>query len=171
MTQRPQWFLKEVFNMKNKWKMRFRDSGENICTWFSSLGVLRIWLYIERSGKCKILPKNNTMNQITKCVNRFRQIKTSKLIYEDWYELNNIWIKSQCRKWRLIWFKELELIQQGKKQDQKKPVIQIKPNMIRFMNDTIHQFMNRLKMHKTDGMMAKPLHMIRFKTFRIESNN
>jgi len=39
-------------------------------------------IYIEKSGKYKNMAKNNKINRITKCVNRFRQLKTSKLSQE-----------------------------------------------------------------------------------------
>jgi len=55
------WFPinEKVFNLKNKWKMRFGDSRKIKCKWLSGLGVTGIWVYIEKSGKCKNSPKNN----------------------------------------------------------------------------------------------------------------
>ena len=52
-----------MFNLKNKWTMRFGESREKRCKWFSGLGVMRIWVYIEKGGKCNILAKNNVLNQ------------------------------------------------------------------------------------------------------------
>jgi len=48
------------------WRLK-RDN----CNWFGSLGVVRIWLYIEMSGNCKILAKTT-----------------------QWIELVNDWIDS-----------------------------------------------------------------------------
>ena len=64
----------------------FLRPRENRCKWFNILGVMRKWVYIQRSGKCKI------------------SHKTTK-----WIDSLNVWIdpdiKIQARDlWRLIWF-------------------------------------------------------------------
>jgi len=89
--------------LKNIWTMRCRDSRENRCNWFNTLGVTRKWLYIEKGVEAKILAKN-MLNQLTNCVNRFRQLKDKSEGYEDWYVSDKIWIESDSPRWRLTRF-------------------------------------------------------------------
>lgn len=84
---------KKCLILKNLWTMSFWDL-ERIGTNDWIIGVMRRWVYIERSGRCKISTKSNKVNRFTKCVNRFRQQKYKPEIYEDWYDSVKIWINS-----------------------------------------------------------------------------
>jgi hypothetical protein len=75
-----------MFNLEEFMNYEFLRPRENRCKWFNTLDVMKKWVYIEGSGKCKISHKNNIVNRFTKCVNRFRQQKYKSETYEDWYD-------------------------------------------------------------------------------------
>jgi hypothetical protein len=59
----------------------------------------------------------------------------------------------------------------GLQQDQRKPVIRIKTSLIRFINDIIHQFMNRFKMHKTGGKNGRNITTYHLKHYESNQTN
>jgi len=81
-----------MFNLEECMNNEFLRPRENRCKWFHVLGVMRMWVYIERSGKCKITAKNNIVNWFTKCVNWFRHKKYKPEPYEDLYDSMWMWI-------------------------------------------------------------------------------
>jgi hypothetical protein len=95
---------KKCLILKNIWTMRCRNSRENRCNWFNTLGVMRKWLYIENCVEEIFLAKNNMLNQLSNCVNQFRQLKDKSEGYEDWYVSDKIWIESYSPRWRLTRF-------------------------------------------------------------------
>jgi len=96
MTQRPQWFLEKVFNLKKKMDKEVWRLRENRCKWFS--------------------------------------------------------------RWRFIWFKEqwIDSTKQKTRPEENNDMNQNKTDSVHY--DTIHQFMNRFKMHMLCWKMTETFH-------------
>jgi len=150
--------------------MRFGDSRENRCKWSGSLGYMRIWVYIEKSGKCKYIfcqkQHNESNHQMCESIRTTinKQGELRRLIRFRLY-LNRI-ILLQLKGDTIQ--KTYESIQQGKKQDRKKPVIQIK--LIWFDSLTMWFFNSWIDSKCTRHVEKWDKHLtIQFKTFWIES--
>ena len=171
MTQRPQWFLEKVFNLKNKWSKRVGDSRENSCKWFSCLGVVMIWstIYkndwqVQKFSQKQCVESNHTY---------FKSYQTCEKewiwSYEDWYKSDYMWFESTLPRWRLIWFNGLWIISTPWKTSPERIHDTIQRNMIRFNNDTIQETWIVSKCMKHTQKRQKES-LIQIKRLWIESN-